>query len=294
MSRDSKKLIAAAAALQILLYHCWIPVFRYGTAAGNLERFLVAATFPAVDVYFFISAYTLASRPVDDYLSFIKNRTVKMLPMFLTALAAGRFMWFIPSIMFLYLVMPPLQKICSKSPLMSFFLLLTAWAAAVYLIQGVIRPSFDVGTFLFRIPGMILGAYAVRVKDKLTPRRAMIAAAILLASGIFLVYRYGYVNRLNTPFKGTFYLTGIPVALGTVLLLDRLAQNGIPRFVGQLGSMTLELYFSQMVLGTFLVRMLFRFTGSKILINLLSITLIIIASAIVKRINEKVIGDGSH
>lgn len=126
MSRDSKKLIAAAAALQILLYHCWIPVFRYGTAAGNLERFLVAATFPAVDVYFFISAYTLASRPVDDYLSFIKNRTVKMLPMFLTALAAGRFMWFIPSIMFLYLVMPPLQKICSKSPLMSFFLLLTA------------------------------------------------------------------------------------------------------------------------------------------------------------------------
>ena len=286
MNKDSKRLIAAVAAVQILLYHCWIPVFRYGTAAGSIERFLVAATYPAVDIYFFISAFTLASRPVDDYPGFIKNRALKMLPLFFIALIAGRFMWFIPSIMVLYLVMPPLQKICGKRPLLSFLLLMTGWAALVYLVLGVIRPPFDMGIFLFRIPSMILGAYAVRFRDKLTARSASIAGILLLAAGILLIYRFGYTDRLNVPFKGMFYLTGIPVMLGTVLLLDRLAENGIPRFMERLGSMTLELYFSQMVLGTVLVSLLFRITQSRLLVNAVSMAAIIAAAAVVKKLND--------
>lgn len=289
MSRDSKKLIAAVAALQIILYHCWIPVFRYGTAAGNIERFLVAATYPAVDVYFFISAYTLASRPVEDYAAFIKNRAIKMFPLFFAALIAGRFMWFIPSIMALYLVMPPLQKICRKRPLLSLFLLMTIWAVTVYAVLGFLRPPFDIGIFLFRIPSMILGAYAVKLKGKLTRRRALIAGILLMAAGTALIWRFGYVSRLNQPFKGIFYLTGIPVVLGMVLILDQLARNGIPRFIERFGSMTLELYFSQMVLGTLLVNMLFRITDSRLMINALSITAIIAASAIVKKLNDKLL-----
>ena len=289
MSRDSKKLIAAVAALQIILYHCWIPVFRYGSAAGNIERFLVAATYPAVDIYFFISAYTLASRPVENYAAFIKNRAIKMLPLFFAALLAGRFMWFIPCIMLMYLVMPPLQKICSKRPLLSLVLLIAIWAVMVYVVLGILRPPFDIGILLFRIPSMILGAYAVKLEGKFTRRSAFISGIMLVAAGAALIWRFGYVSRLNEPFKGIFYLTGIPMVLGMVLILDQLAQNGIPRFVERFGAMTLELYFSQMVLGTLLVNMLFRVTDSRLLINATAIAAIIAVSAIVKKLNDRLL-----
>lgn len=76
MTSTSKKLIASVAALQILLYHCWIPVFRYGTVFGDAERFLIASTYSGVDTFFFISAFSLVSRPVEDYWGSIKNKVL--------------------------------------------------------------------------------------------------------------------------------------------------------------------------------------------------------------------------
>lgn len=289
MNRDSKKLIAAAAALQILLYHCWIPVFRYGTTAGSIERFLVAATYPAVDMYFFISAYSLVSRPVDDYRSFIKNRAVKLLPMFFIALIAGSFMWFIPTIMAMYLIIPPLQKIFRGKTVLASFLLITVWIAAVYVVLGVVQPDSDLGIVLFRIPGMMLGAWTAKSGKKLTPRQAVLSGTLLIAAGMLLIYRFGYINRLNVPFRNVFYLTGIPVMLGTMILLDLIAEKGIPAFIERFGSMTLELYFSQMVFGTLLIDLLFRVTDSRILINLMTIAALITVSAIIKKINDSLL-----
>lgn len=289
MNRDSKKLIAAAAALQILLYHCWIPVFRYGTAAGSIERFLVAATYPAVDMYFFISAYSLVSRPVDDYRSFIKNRAVKLLPMFFIALIAGSFMWFIPTIMAMYLIIPPLQKIFRGDTVLASFLLITVWIAAVYVVLGVVQPDSDLGIVLFRIPGMMLGAWAAKSGKKLTTRQAVFSGTLLIAAGMLLIYRFGYINRLNVPFRNVFYLTGIPVMLGTIILLDLTAEKGIPAFIERFGSMTLELYFSQMVFGTLLIDLLFRVTDSRMLVNLMTIAALITVSAIIKKINDSLL-----
>ena len=289
MNRDSKKLIAAAAALQILLYHCWIPVFRYGTTAGSIERFLVAATYPAVDMYFFISAYSLVSRPVDDYRSFIKNRAVKLLPMFFIALIAGSFMWFIPTIMAMYLIIPPLQKIFRGDTVSASFLLITVWIAAVYVVLGVVQPDSDLGIVLFRIPGMMLGAWAAKSGKKLTTRQAVFSGTLLIAAGMLLIYRFGYINRLNVPFRNVFYLTGIPVMLGTIILLDLTAEKGIPAFIERFGSMTLELYFSQMVFGTLLIDLLFRVTDSRMLVNLMTIAALITVSAIIKKINDSLL-----
>lgn len=286
MNRDSKKLIAAAAALQILVYHCWIPVFRYGTAAGSIERFLVAATYPAVDMYFFISAYSLVSRPVDDYRSFIKNRAVKLLPMFFIALIAGSFMWFIPTIMAMYLIIPPLQKIFKGETVLASFLLITVWIAAVYVVLGVVQPDSDIGIVLFRVPGMMLGAWAAKSGKKLTTRQAVFSGTLLIAAGMLLIYRFGYISRLNVPFRNVFYLTGIPVMLGTMILLDLIAEKGIPAFIERFGSMTLELYFSQMVFGTLLINLLFRVTDSRMLVNLMTIAALITVSAIIKKIND--------
>lgn len=278
MNSNSKKAIASVAALQILLYHCWIPVFPYGTAIGSAERFLIAATYSGVDIFFFISAFSLVSRPVENYRDFIINRAVRILPFFIIALIFGSFLWFIPAIMIMYLTLPPLYRICRKKPLLSFVLLFICWALIVYLVLGVIRPPQDFGIFLFRIPSMILGAYAVKFKDKLKSPQATIAGIILFAAGMFLIYRFGYINRLNVPFRSTFYLTGIPVMLGTVLLVNKPADRQNSRIINSFGSMTLELYFTQMVLGTFFVSTFFRLTGSRLLTNLITLMAIILIS----------------
>ena len=287
MTGSSKKLIASVAALQILLYHCWIPVFRYGTFFGAAERFLIASTYSGVDIFFFISAFSLVSRPVEDYWSFIKNRAVKLLPLFFIAWLAGHFLWFLPAIMILYLALPPLYQICRKRPVLSFFLLMIGWAGIVFLILGVLRPAQDFGIFLFRIPSIILGAYTVNYKEKLKPRRAFFSGILLLATGTALVYKFGYLNRLNVPFRSTFYLMGIPVMLGTVLLLDLLASNHSLRIIERFGSMTLELYFSQMVFGTLLINLIFRVTQSRVVTNLGAILVIIIFAAVIKVLNDQ-------
>lgn len=288
MTSDSKKMIATIAAIQILLYHCWIPVFGYGTIPGSVERFLVSSTYSGVDLFFFISAFSLVSKPVTDYPGFIKNRALKILPLFFIALIFGKFLWFIPSIMTVYLLLPPLYNICSKKPVLSFYLLLISWAALLYLILGIIRPARDPGIFLFRIPSIILGAYAVKYKEKLNRRQTIIAGILLFTAGMILEYRFGYINRLNHPFNGTFYLTGIPVMLGTVMIADQLASNHGSELINRFGSMTLELYFTQMVFGTFLTGLIFRMTGSRIITNLTVIAAITAISAVIKRINDRI------
>lgn len=288
MKSSSKRLIASVAALQILLYHCWIPVFPYGTAVGSAERFLVASTYSGVDMFFFISAYSLVSRPVDDYGAFLKNRALKLLPLFAIALLAGQFLWFIPSIMVLYLVLPPLYKRLRTRPRSSFFLLLIAWAGIVYLVLGVLRPAQDLGIFLFRIPSMILGAYAVKFRDKFSTATAVVVGTQLLVLGMVLVYHYGYINRISYPFRSMFYLTGIPVMLGTVLILDAIARNRRIGLADWFGSITLELYFTQMVLGTLLINLFFRITGSRILTNIAVMAIIIAAAEVIKICGNKI------
>lgn len=289
MTGYTKRSIASVAALQILLYHCWIPVFKYESILGSAERFLLAATYSGVDMFFFISAFSLVSNPVKNYGSFLRNRTVKLLPLFLIALITGHFLWFIPSIMILYLLLPPLYQVCRKRPLRSFFLLFGGWALLVYLVLGVIRPSQDLGIFLFRIPGMILGAYAVRFWGKLSRRRALALGALLLGIGLVLMYNFGYTNKLNTPFRGMFYLIGLPTMLGMVLLTEQLASVCRSRIIERFGSMTLELYFSQMVLGAALINFLFPLIKNRLVTNIAAITVIIGAAAIIKIINDKLI-----
>lgn len=287
MTSNSKRLIASFAALQILLYHCWMPVFPFGTFPGSAERFLIAATYPGVDTFFFLSAFSMVSRPVEDYRRFITNRTMKLLPMFFIAWIAGQFMWFIPSIMIVYLVFPPLYKVCSKKPALSFFLLITGWVGLVYLCLDVLDLSQNYGIFLFRIPSVILGAYAVKFKEKLTGKKALLTGIILLAAGTALIYEYGYINKLSVPFRDTFYLTGLPVMLGTILILDLIASRHRFEICEYFGKITFELYFSQMLLGTSLISQFYRLTGIRIVTNIATIAVIIAISVAINTINQK-------
>lgn len=299
MNSSSKKYIAAVAALQILMYHCWIPVFGVGTAIGSLERFLVASTYSGVDIFFFISAYSLSARPVEigDYGGFIRNRALKVLPFFIIALILGKFIWFLPAIMITYLVFPLIYRICRKRPVLAIPLLAAGWAVLVWLLLGVLKPAQDIGIFLFRIPAIIIGAYAAgmwtKVGDLIGESQAgfvkICFGIMLLATGMMMVYQYGYVNKLNEPYRGTFYLFGIPTMLGTVLIVDSLAKyikriGPLDRVITAFGSMTLELYFTQMVLGTVLINAVFGVIRNKLLTNLVVMAIIILISWLLQKL----------
>lgn len=288
MNSNSKRVIAFAAALQILLYHCWIPVFSYGTALGAVERFLVASTYCGVDIFFFISAYSLVSRPVEDYKAFLVKRAVKLLPLFIIALIFGHFLWFIPAIMIMYIVLPPMYRVCKKRPGISFALLFIGWAVLVYLVLGVLRPTQDFGIFLFRIPSIILGAYATGFLNRLSRSNSLLLGSVMSVVGLVLIYNFGYLERLNFPYRGTFYLTGIPLMLGMVLILNPLAANREHRVIGYLGSITLELYFAQMVLGTPLVRLFYSLTGSRIFTNIAVIAAVAVIAALIKAARDMI------
>ena len=115
----------------------------------------------------------------------------------------------------------------------------------------------------------------------------MITGILLLAVGTVLIYRFGYLSRLNVPFRGTFYLTAIPAAIGMVLLADLLAAGWNSRLIDRFGSMTLEIYAVQVVCGSFLIREFFRMTGSRWMTNLLTIAAVILISAVLKYVNTK-------
>ena len=377
MTKENKKYLMTIATLMILIFHVWIPVFSYGSFAGDVERFLISSSYIGVDIFFFVSAYSLSSRPVwifsiennrsgfQNYINFIINRAIKLIPLFLIAWAFGHFMWFIPSLMIVYLVFPPVYRLCEKKPWLSLAMLFIGWAGLVWLIMGAIKPHDDIGIFLFRIPIVILGAYAAKFdtifdakfgaessvelsaefdakfdaksgaefgaesgvelgaksgaessdghivyieESKVRIQRIMklLIGISLLAIGIFLTYGFGYIDKLNFPFKGAFYLVGIPVTVGLSVLISLVgrknaakglaggdASTSFERFIKKpifaLANASLETYFMQMILGSTLVGTVFSLTGSKPLTNILVMAVIILLAILLSKIYPKIV-----
>lgn len=288
MNRLTKKYSMALAALLILLYHCWINVFRYGSVLGNIERFIVTSSFVGVDIFFFVSAYSLSTRPPEDYVSFILNRALKLMPLFIIAYALGTFLWFLPSLMIVYLIFPLVYNKCKQNPGISFMLLMLAWAVVTWLVLGVLKPEQDYGIFLFRIPVIILGAYAPYVSKSMltTKKQRAVLGTLFLVFGTAVVYIWGYIERINIPFKGTFYLTCIPQLIGIMLLLGLIEKES--KIINYFASMTLELYFVQMVTGNWLINNVYKLSGSRILTNLITLGVVILLSKAISLIGETI------
>lgn len=348
MIRESKRAIAGAASLLILIFHCWIPVFAYTSVPGVIERFLITTAYVGVDIFFFISAYSLARKPVDRgfkaYMDFIGSRALRIIPYFLIALLAGQFIWFLPAIMMMYILFPPIYGFCDKRPVIGLLLTIIAWLAAVYVLLGKATLTWDPGIALFRVPVIILGAFFGRASlrsvtgiRKVSPKASnehgvqldhyyedvfgesrtddeiyamgvldddksdnyygivnvmnhkaskLITALVLIALGIIIINKFGYMNKLNEPYKGTFYILAIPMALGIIMLVDYLHGQRRLKLLEFLGGFTLELYFMQMILGGWMIEQSYAMLNNRILTNLVVIVVLIAASWLISVITK--------
>ena len=257
----NKKFLQVIAAFQILFFHLWAPL-----TSTQIEQFILKTAYVGVDMFFFLSAYSLAGREI-DYVPFLKDRVLKLYAKFafftlimalfsksfgvirvvksLTLIeffqkGGGAFLWFIPAILILYIIYPLFLKWNSRFKVI--------WVLLIWLVAGVFSEHVLSYTAVFiftnRIP-VILAGYLFKTycTHNNNLRRSFI---VLIPLGVLLLHMYGFKVRLNFPIKDMFYVLAIPTVLGLVTLSSYVKKYAVTE---SLGSITLELYAVQMIFG---------------------------------------------
>lgn len=257
----NKKFLQVIAAFQILFFHLWAPL-----TSTQIEQFILKTAYVGVDMFFFLSAYSLAGREI-DYVPFLKDRLLKMYAKFaffvlimalfsksfgviravksLTFIeffqkGGGAFLWFIPAILIFYAVYPLFLKWNSRFKVIWVLLI---WLTGSVFAEHVLSYT-AVFIFTNRIP-VILAGYLFKTycTKNNNLRRSFI---VLIPLGALLLYMYGFKVRLNFPIKDMFYVLAIPSVIGLVTLSSYVKKYAVTE---SLGSITLELYAVQMIFG---------------------------------------------
>ena len=170
----NKKFLQVIAAFQILFFHLWAPL-----TSTQIEQFILKTAYVGVDMFFFLSAYSLAGREI-DYVPFLKDRVLKLYAKFaffvlimalfsksfgviravksLTFIeffqkGGGAFLWFIPAILIFYAVYPLFLKWNSR--------LKVIWVLLIWLTGSVFAEHVLSYTAVFiftnRIPVILAG-----------------------------------------------------------------------------------------------------------------------------------------
>ena len=257
----NKKFLQVIAAFQILFFHLWAPL-----TSTQIEQFILKTAYVGVDMFFFLSAYSLAGREI-DYVPFLKDRVLKLYAKFaffvlimalfsksfgviravksLTFIeffqkGGGAFLWFIPAILIFYAVYPLFLKWNSRFKVIWVLLI---WLTGSVFAEHVLSYT-AVFIFTNRIP-VILAGYLFKTycTKNNNLRRSFI---VLIPLGVLLLHMYGFKVRLNFPIKDIFYVLAIPSVIGLVMLSSYVKKYAVTE---SLGSITLELYAVQMIFG---------------------------------------------
>lgn len=302
---QNKKTIMAVATIMILIFHLWINVTN-----SVIENFLRYICVIGVDLFFFVSAYSIGKKKNIEYKKFLLNRlnsvyfkffllsivcaiyagwdiikfikTVLGIELFTNG--GGSFLWFIPSIMIVYILLPLYKKIDDKYPKITPSISFT-----IYILASIIVSLYTDYTALFiftnRILIILIGFYFAKynVLEKINTNRRIyyVITFVLLFVGIFISYNT-YVNFFKLSWlNDAFYILNIPLEIGLILLLDKIKEN---RVIKMIGSATLESYGIQMIFGFKLANIIYKKIHYALLSNIVSIVVILILSLILKYI----------
>lgn len=307
----NKKGLMCFASILILIFHLWTIIFDRQSALGQTEQFLRSICYIGVDLFFLLSAYHISTRPIENYFSFFFGRFVKLYPLFfvftiimslkgnkdlsyflLTASGlqlfikgGGSFLWFIPAILFMYLLLPLYASFEKKHSLLAPCSVGLVWLGLFFAFELV----FDYSAIYIiwnRIPIILIGYYlgsrhigearkASAGKDHTLTGRPVafyIASTALLIFG-FVLIRLTYQSRYAIP--DVQYLICIPFVLGITGIAHNWKSNKVIDF---LGSITLELYALQMLIGYQIAGMVA--TSSRLANNLITVAIMLCLSAI--------------
>lgn len=275
-----KKEIMGLAALMVLFFHFYI---AFGMTP--VETFIFRASFIGVDMFFFVSAYSVATRALKvpfNFKEFILNRLeLVYIPFVILALAkvikdksgiasffkiiggvefyqrgGGAFLWYFVGIMMIYILMPFFLVVKKRLKLLGFPVLLGFWVLiSVILFNGFGHTKMFI--LINRLPIFFVGLYYDElIRNHVTKFKKfypLIIEAVLIVTGIILMNKFFVTSRLMKPFPDMYYVVVIPLVLGVVMLIDTITvliekhyKSKVLKFIG---GITLELYGLQMLIG---------------------------------------------
>lgn len=305
-----KKVLMGISALLILFFHFYIPVF-----GSVVEQFIYRTSYFGVDIFFFLSAYSIGSKREINYFSFIKNRFCYIYIPFAVMVCiavvykqwtltrglqilygkefwdrgGGSFLWFVIAIMLVYLVAPLMARLKNRLGLISVLIFIIVWALLATVFQYVLNQR-TVFILINRLPAFILGLYW-RDIQKLNLHKFRICVIIAgLACGLFIMNKWGFMTRLNWPFYDMYYVVAIPYMASFIALVDFVCEKIKFRIVPLefIGGFTLELYGLQMIFGYDIEMFILKNWKNKLGAFILT-AIILIVIAFVFKTAEKII-----
>ena len=301
---QNKKSIMFIASLLILIYHLWINV-----STSIIEMYLRYICIIGVDLFFFISAYNIGNRDI-KYKDFIINRIVNIYVKFIIFViimamikgweikkiitiilgidlftnGGGSFLWFIPGVMIIYLLLPLYKIVDNKySKIVPIIAIVSYLSLAIGISYNFYYDEIFI--LLNRFPIILIGYYIGKynIINKLNNNKIIywLLSVILIIVGIIISY-YCFNNKIYIDwYYDVIYLFLIPLVLGLVLLFDKIKVNNI---LNKLGSITLELYALQFIIGFSLANYMFMKIGNRLVTNVLVIIILIFISLLIKYI----------
>lgn len=275
--KKTKQPIMGLAALLIIFFHLF-PISRSTDLVSGFFRYIAMTAYIGVDIFFFMAGYMSAFSDTKNYLKYVKKKFINLYPIFLVSCIAvaafgklsvkqtvmtligvelikrggGSFLWFIPAIMMYYLVAPIYIRLVKKIGGINAFTVGTvAWAAIMIGLEYAID-NHNVNIFLCRIPIILIGVLASQYEGKIKPEQKIITSAILLITGVFLTWKFGYMIKANFLVTNIFYVLAMPYTVGVLLVADTLLSKYKLSALDFLGKISLELYCFQMILGMLL------------------------------------------
>lgn len=301
----NKKSIMVFSALQIIIFHLWICT----PGRIGIELFFKQTAYIGVDIFFLLSAYSLAQKTVDNYGRFVLSRFKAVyLKFILFAIVAfvyekwepvyflkvitgvdlfekggGAFLWFLPAIMLFYLFFPLLQKCDNKNRIVTLIVIVLVWAGVAYIVT---KHTDNNQIFIYwnRIPVFLTGYYLANYKDRLdNTRLKLIQGIILTVTGTYILYKFAYSTKLQFPFTDMFYVTVIPASIGYSLLVSFIPEI---KPIKWLGSSTLEMYAMQMIFGYDMANKLLMLTKNIFITNICSVLFVLISATAIHYLYE--------
>lgn len=271
--KKTKRPIMGLAAFLIILFHLY-PVPRGGDFLSAILRFVITTAYVGVDIFFFMAGYMAYFSDTKDYKQYIKRKflniypifillsliyfimgKIKLTTMFKTLLGlelfkkgGGSLLWFVPSILIFYLLVPFIKKGLERHGPKFLTLVLAAWLAIVLIMENTFI-NHSINIFLARIPIILIGMSLAKYEGSWDRKKEIIIGGIVLAIGLFLTINYGYIVKKNILITDSFYILAIPYCLGLLLVLDVIFARVKSMFFDNLGKISLEMYCIQMVLG---------------------------------------------
>jgi len=306
----NKKTIMFFSSILIIIFHLWINIFDRTSNLYYIEEYIRQICFIGVDIFFFLSAYSISNVESKNYKTFIKSRFKKVyIPYITFAIIAlfymkwdiktfilnilginlflkggGSFLWFIPFIMIIYLLLPLYSYLDDKYKKTTPKITILVWFISTILLS--LYTSFNhIFIYTNRIPIILLGYYFKKYNlvEKLCKKTYLLSGIVLTIIGLFILYYFRHINIIFI--KDIFYILAIPLIIGIILLINLIPTNKI---INLLGSTTIEIYAIQMIFG-YKIPEIIMLKNLYLLTNVLSITYVILFSLLTHFILNKII-----